>query len=43
MGPVMMALVPTFVTDWVMRRVAGLTRARPALPASTGSAALAGG
>lgn len=35
MGPAMMAMVPTFVTDWLMRRIAGLSRGRQALPAST--------
>lgn len=32
MGPVMLALVPPFVTDWFFRRLAGLNRAGVALP-----------
>lgn len=32
MGPVLMALIPTFVTDWFFGRVTGLSRP-PALPA----------
>lgn len=42
MGPVMMALVPTFVTDWLMRRIGGLSGGSPALPRAAGrTAALA--
>lgn len=36
MGPILLALLPTFVTDWMFRRVAGLDAKRlPAPPATT--------
>ena len=34
MGPILMSLVPTFLTDWVFGRLTGLSKPR-ALPAST--------
>lgn len=38
MGPVMLSVFPTFVTDWVFRRIAGLNRTSPALAPSARSA-----
>ena len=40
MGPVLMALIPTFVTDWFFGLVTGLSKP-PALPAQSSSAELA--